>query len=169
MADNLSINDFVQAFSEGFVHPNLFRVTFSGNDIVKGNELLGIACKTAKIPGVTYTEGKYSVDGKYRKFATGADLDPVEFVFLVDAGGSIMKAFDDWGKAIYDFETGEFGFKDEYSCDIIIDILGRDGNKIYTSTIKGAYPTVITSFDLSFENENQVMEYSITFNYLKVA
>lgn len=173
MADNLSINDFVTRFEKGFVHPNLFQVTFSGDNMnsIAGQsvQLLGIACKTAKIPGVTYTEGKFSVNGKYRKFATGADLDPVEFVFIVDAGKEIMTVFDNWGSKIYDMEEGTFGFKDEYTCTITVDILDRAGNVIYTGNIENAYPTVITSFDLGYENENQIMEYSITFNYDKIS
>jgi hypothetical protein len=167
-ADNLTVNDFVTKFSEGFVHPNLFKVTFTDMKI-KGNvELLGLACKSAKIPGVTYTEGKYSVDGKYRKFATGADLDPVEFVFVVDKhanGSDIISIFDEWGTAIYNSHTGEFGFKEAYECEILVEILDRAGNPIYASKLLKAYPTVITSFDLSFESDNQIMEYSITFNY----
>lgn len=171
MADNLKISDFVSKFEDGFIHPNLYQVTFSGNNLskfTKGSEdvkILGLACKTAKIPGVTYTEGKFSVKGKYRKFATGADLDPVEFVFLVDAKGIIIDIFDAWASHIYDMEKGEFGYKDDYTCEIDVAILNRKGEVVYTGIIENAYPTVVTSFDLGYENENQIMEYSITFQY----
>lgn len=173
MADNLKISDFVTKFDKGFVHPNLFQVTFSGPNmqkIAKGStQFLGIACKTAKIPGVTYTEGKFSVDAKYRKFVTGADLDPAEFSFLVDAGKEIMNVFDNWATEIFDMKKGTFGFKNDYICDIQVDILDRAGNSIYTGVLKNAYPTVITAFDLGFENSDQIMEYAITFNYDEIA
>lgn len=167
MAERLSINDFIQAFKEGFVHPNLFRVTFAGPNFV--NDRVSIACKSAIIPGVTYTEGKFSVDGKYRKFVAGADLDPAEFVFYVDKDGKVMKTFDDWGTAIFNMENGEFGFKDEYECTITVEILDRAGETIYKADILKAYPTVITSFDLNYREENRIMEYSITFNYERVS
>jgi len=169
MAEQLSINYFVTTFSNGFIHPNLFKVTFTfetGYNKVSGDlKTLGMACKTAKIPGVTFTEGKYSVDGKFRKFASGADLDPAEFVFLVDNDRRVINLFDSWGAAIYNNQEGSFGFKEEYQCEITVEILDRSGKSIYEGTLHQAYPTVISSFEMSSENENQVMEYNITFNF----
>lgn len=162
------INTFVDKFSGGFIHPNLFRVKVAAGFLK--TDLLNLSCKTAKIPGVTFTEGKYSVDGKYRKFVTGADYDPIDFVFIVDAGGAegseVINAFDTWGAKI--FNGKEFGYKNEYKADIDVEILNRAGEVIYAVTIKDCYPTVITSFELSYETSDSIMEYTISFNYTEV-
>jgi hypothetical protein len=165
-SDIFSINSFVQHFDKGFVYPNLFRATFSGNNIVNGKKMLSYACKSAVIPGVTFTEGKYYVDGYYRKFVTGADYDPVTFTFLCDASMEIIKVFDDWGSAIYN--EGKFGFKEDYKCNILVEIFDRGGAQIYQANIVDAYPTSITSFDLSWDKSGTVMTYDISFNYLMI-
>ena len=46
-------------------------------------------------------------------------------------------------------------------------MLNRDGSILYTTTVIDAYPTNLSGFELSFETDAQVMEYSITFNFLK--
>jgi hypothetical protein len=162
-----SINSFVSHFKEGFVYPNLFRVTFSGNDIVNGKEILTYACKTCSIPGTTFTEGKFYKGGYYNKYVTGADYDPVTFTFICDATMVVIDVFDEWNAKI--MKDGKFGFKDEYKCQITVEILNREGGVIYTAQIIDAYPTNITAFDLSWDNSGKIMTYDIAFNYLKIA
>ncbi len=160
------INDFVSTFKNGFLHSNLFNVTFTENKIVQDNNILSYACKSAQIPGITFNEGKYFVNGYYRKFVSGADYDPITFVFLVDGKSEIIKILDKWGSAIY--KDGKYGFKDDYKCGINIELLNRDGTVSYTSKIIDAYPTNLASFDLSWDNTDQLLDYAVTFNYLTI-
>jgi len=165
-----SLNNFLQHFQHGFVHPNLFRVYFTGSIVNKYGEILTAACKSATIPGTTFTENKFYHEGFYNKFVSGADYDPFTCVFLVDAGkkkgdSKIISCFDEWNTAIYD--DGKFGFKNDYKCDIRFEMLNRDGSVLYETTVIDAYPTNISAFELSSDLKFNVMEYSIMFNFLK--
>ncbi len=166
MANNLSINDFVQKFSSGFARSNLFRVNFFNLPELPHSELLSFACKNIQIPGVTFNESKFLVDGYYRKFVSGADYDPITINFFIDGDGFITKLFTQW--SAYIFSEGKYGFKESYSCNIDIDLLDRIGNVIHKVKIIEAYPTNISALDLAWENSDTLLEYSISFNFLKL-
>ncbi len=164
-----TLNDFKNHFKTGFVFPNLFKVIFSGNEVVnKYKEILSYACKSIQLPGITFNESKYFHEGYYNKFVSGADYDTFPMNFIVDGGGEdskIINCFDDWGALIY--KDGKFGFKKDYECNLEVQILNKDGTSLYTSKLIGVYPVNITPFDLSSENKNRIMEYEINFNFLK--
>ena len=166
-----SLEKFRQQFRDGFIHPNLFKVHFTGNEIVrKYGEILTAACKSTQIPGTTFNENKFYFNGYYNKFVAGADYDPITCTFLVDSGtnkgsSKIISCFDEWNDAIY--SDGKYGFKEDYECEIRFEMFNRNGDVIYESSIIGAYPTNITSFDLSHETKFTIMEYAISFNFLK--
>jgi len=168
-----SLTDFVSTFQRGFVHPNLFEVTFPRlpTALSKYANILRVACKAANIPGTTFTEAQFMHDGYNEKFVSGIDYDPITLTFLVDGGNEtkkdseIIKVFDEWGALI--FSDGKFGFKNDYACDIKYKIFNRDGSELYTTTIIDAYPINITAFDLSSESRFNIMEYNISFNFLK--
>lgn len=167
----LSINEFVTKFNYGFSRLNLFRATFvGGNGLtdtgINGDvSLLSYACKSAQLPGVTFTEGKYSVKSLSRKFVTGIDYDPLAFTFLVDGNARILKLFEQWSAHIY--SNGSFGFKDEYKCQIIIDLLDRKGEIVHQVKIIDAYPTNLAAIDLAWDSSDALTELSVSFNYLR--
>ncbi len=168
-----SLNTFKEKFSRGFVHPNLFKVEFQNlhKSLNNYSDILSFACKSAQIPGTTFNESKYYHQGYYNKFVSGADYDPINLTFIVDGGNKdnkeskIINAFDIWNALI--FNKGKYGFKEDYICDIKFTMFNRDGSILYENTIIDAYPTNITSFELSSDNKFNVMEYNITFNFLK--
>ena len=162
-----TLNTFLQTFKGGFIHPNLFKVTLSGwwGSSTYG-DLLTHACKTATIPGVTYTENKFYHDGYFNKFVSGADYDPFTLIFMVDGGESqVIKCFDEWSKKIFD--DGKFGYQENYVCDIKFEIFNRDGTVAYTTEIIDAYPTNISPIELSFDSNDEILEYPISFNFKK--
>lgn len=164
-----TLNDFIGAFSGGFVHPNLYKVMFSGNSVAERySDILSRACKTAEIPGLTYTENKYFTDGLDQKFVSGLDYDPFPCTFLVDGGdrSQIIECMDAWSELI--FKDGKFGYKENYTCDITFELLNRKNTKFYSVTAIDAYPTNFSSFELSSELTDTLMEYTITFNFLKL-
>ena len=169
-----SIDKFKSSFKHGFVHPNLFRIQFTGGPAFLHkdgvNEMMSLACKSAQIPGTTFPEEKYYHNGRYMKFVNGADYDPFTMVFLVDdtdklGGSKIISVMDDWNAAIYDYEKGKFGFKNDYKADLIISMFNRAGTMIYQSKLLGVYPVNITSFDLSYDTKTTIMDYEVSFNF----
>lgn len=171
MAKSGTLNNFLQEFKYGFVHPNLFSVSFTANPLFDTyGTIMSAACKSAQIPGVTFTEGQYYHEGFYNKFVSGADYDPFTLVFLVDGGSNkseskVISCLDKWSTLI--FNDGKYGFKKDYTCDVTFKMNNRDGTELYTSTVIEAYPTNITAFELSYDSKFNVMEYPITFNFLK--
>lgn len=170
MAVSGTLNEFITQFKYGFVHPNLFRVFFTGlnTELNEYSKMLTTACKSATIPRTTFTESKYYHNGYYNKFVSGADYDAFDLIFYVDAGKTnsmIIDCFDVWNSLIY--SDGKFGFKDDYSCDLEFQILNRNGTTLYSTSVVGVYPTNITAFELSSDIKTDIMTYTISFNFLK--
>ena len=163
-----TLNTFLSIFKDGFVQSNLFRVYITAGGAVGYEDILSAACKSATIPGTTFTENKFYHDGVFNKFVSGADYDPFTLIFMVDQGetrSKIIDCFEEWGNLIY--KDGKYGYKDNYKCDIKFEILNKKGKAIYITEVIDAYPTNISAFDLSFDSDNQFLEYPISFNFLK--
>ena len=166
MSESGTLNTFLQTFKNGFVHPNLFKATFSAiPSLSKYMEKLSSACKSAQIPGITFTEASYYHDGYTHKFVSGADYDPFPMTFIVDGGSEsdVIKCFDEWNELIY--KDGQFGFKEDYEATLDIEMYNRDQSVLYKTKMIGVYPTNITSFDLNWDTKTTVMEYEISFNF----
>ena len=170
MAEKTSINDFISHFNTDFARSNLFHVTISEVNLntPAALEHLKMSCKGVQVPGITFIEGKYILNGFNKKSVIGADLDPITLTFLVDGMGKTLQIFEEWSNKILNKKTGKFGFKENYECDIDIDLLDRAGNNFAIFTLLRAYPTNIDVVDLSWESADTIMEITVSFNFDKM-
>ena len=164
MANKLSINEFVNTITD-FARPNLFQVNFGGIRLSPGGtEHLSAMCKSVQIPGITFIEGKYMLNGFNRKMSIGADFDPITLTFLVDSEGKTIKILREWSNKIFG-ENGTFGFKEDYQTDISISLLDRAGKVYGDIVLINAYPTNIDPVELSYESSDSILEISVSFNF----
>ena len=56
-------------------------------------------------------------------------------------------------------------YRSQYVTDIIIQQLDQRDVPVYTVTLKNAYPTTMTSYELTNSGENQTQKLQITFAY----
>ena len=119
----------------------------------------------------------------------------IVLTFLVDAHGSVPKLFYDWLNTIVNFQVSrghsglnrvvglggiekayqsgayEVGFKDDYSVDLNITVYDKDqqstglGTKVMKLTAYKAYPKEMTSIDMAWVNDSELMRIQVAFTY----
>ena len=60
---------------------------------------------------------------------------------------------------------GTVNYRDDYVSDVIIQQLDKNNIPIYTCTLQNAFPTTISSIELSNASENAIAKVSITMSY----
>lgn len=121
--------------------------------------------------------------------------DDINLTFLVDAHGSIPKLFYDWLSTIVNFTSSqghsglnrvvgldgkenayasgayEVGFKDDYSTDLKITVYDKNGirtdygDPVMELTAFKAFPKAMSSIDMAWQNQDELMRLQIPFAY----
>ncbi len=154
-----SVNTFTSYFSNGLARSTDFKAYFDGG--IVDNLHLHFSCKSITIPGITLNDSVY--DG--RKFATGYDLDSFSASFLVDSDGKTLAEMAKWSNAIYNQQTGKFGWKDDYACDVTILLYTRAMEVANTIKMINTFPINITPIDLSWDTADTIVELSVDFDF----
>lgn len=119
----------------------------------------------------------------------------IVLTFLVDAHGSVPKLFYDWLNTIVNFQVSkghsglnrvvglsgiekayqsgayEVGFKDDYSVNLNITVYDKDqqsaglGTEVMKLTAYKAYPKEMTSIDMAWVNDSELMRIQVAFTY----
>lgn len=154
-------------------------------------ETITLRAESVSFPGMSLA----SADGIPPRFGYGATEgvpyniihDDITVIFGLDDKGIVHKFFYDWldlivshkaygqssaalsraGKSAYEVE-----YKDNYCADITIYVLGPEHNELKYSSeyvmkakIYRAYPKMIPSLNLSFEEKNNYLRFPVQFNY----
>ena len=154
-----TVNNFTSYFNKGIGQANYFETFWSGGGV--SSEHLSKTCKTISIPGITLTDGVY--DG--RKFAVGYDFDSFSATFYIDAEGKTAKEFQRWSNAIYNQETGKFGWKDDYTCTTEVKLYTKNLSTYNTIKIQNVFPVNISPIEMSWDTENTLLEISVSFDF----
>lgn len=143
---------------------------------------LKFLCRSADLPAIEVQTSDFKPRGygPSEKRPTGFELPPLPTVFMVDSNFAVMKFFHRWMQQIvnYDVSAGygsevnggqrpyEFGYRDEYCCNIEIDVYsGNQTDKSYKYTFGHAYPTVVGNVQVAWENAAEIMTLPVQFAY----
>lgn len=163
-----SINAFRTALAGGS-RPNLFRFTFG--TLPSGVSLPGadILIKAGALPG--YTVGVIEVPFRGRRIKVPGDRTFAEWTVTVinNESQTIRKGFEDYMSYIAsnDFSNANLrsGSGVDYTTTITVDQLNDSGNTSKTTTLFQAFPTDVSSIDLSYDTTDAVEEFTVTFQY----
>lgn len=121
--------------------------------------------KSVIIPGKSLKEFSSSYWGAELIVAGNVDMDTFEITWLCDKDMLLRKAFTNWQTDAFDTDSWTANFYIDYAFDISVSILNKMGQTVATITVWGAFPKDLGNVELSFDNDNQPMEFSTTFEY----
>lgn len=158
-----SIDDFKSKLVGGGARSNLFRVILNWPGFAQGDaELASFMIKNAQIPEGVVGAVVTNFRGRQAKFAGDRQFNPINFTVINDTNFAIRNAFERWQNEIGQNQSN-IGQGDHaaYKADFLIQQLDRKHAVIKEYKIIGAFPTNIGAIDLSFDNENQIEEFSV--------
>ena len=165
-----SVNTFKQNLSGGGARPTLFRSFITNPIDASGDFKFEFMCKAAQIPPSTL--GVIEVPFQGRKIKVAGDRTFPEWTVTItnDEDFLIRNALEKWSNAIngHDSNIRQFGATsnpESMKGDGAVEQLGKNGEIIRQYVFRGLWPSDIAPIDLSFEQNDQIEEFVVTFNY----
>lgn len=179
---------------EGMARPTRYLVRFNmPNKIVLGSDqgravatqginnvgsqelarTVGMMCESVEMPARSVTTADSITYGPKRKMPTGYNF-PGE-VQLSVYGDKFLRQrmfFESWQKMIFDLNSHNMNYYDEYTGSVDIMQLGSAGPEAsdrdrvtYMVRLYECYPQTIGSYDYSYGSVNEIVKLPITLNY----
>ena len=164
-----NINDFKAKLAGGGARANQFKVVmpFPGFAQVGGEiETLAFLCKGTTVPGFTVTSVPVNFRGRPIYVAGDRTFETWDVTVYNDTDFLTRNAFERWHNGINNMSDNE-GLTNpaDYQVDAFVDHLDRNGNTIKSYTFRGLWPTTIGAIDLSYDPQDAIEEYAVTFQY----
>lgn len=173
---SLNINEFRSALRGDGARPTLFEIKVSFPTTLGQafpTQDMKLFAKASTLPTSTVGSIIVPYQGRQIKVAGDRVYDDWNVTIINDETFSIRNAFEFWNNAM-DQHTTESGKKrvngasarpDSYVANVTITQLGKQGNKIKEYTLVNAFPYLIGQIDLSFESNDAIEEFDVTFAY----
>lgn len=156
---NLDLSSLVSStLSGGFSFKNIFN---DPRDI-------SLLCQSVNIPGRSFSTYNYAAEGTEQQNAYPYEIidDDCSMKFLVTNDMYMRKMFDKWMGIIYDIKNHKFGFKDDYTVDVTLQMLDKQNTPIYGVRLEKAYPVKISGFELT-QDKDALVELQVDWKYDK--
>lgn len=186
-----SINEFKSRIDRfgGPARTSLFTVELisrKGNPYVRDDEIL-FFCKNVTLPGInieTFSHKQNTMDIPHA-MPVSINSEPLTCVFMLDSEHRVLSFFHSWMQKIVNYSTQgglfasiddqlpyELGYKDEYSCRMVIKYYTTSSSensvRYYEVVLDGVYPTTVQSLDLGWENNDSVAMLPVAFSYDRI-
>ena len=161
-----NINQFKGAMNLDGARPNLFEVT-----IPVFNRKLVFTCKTAQLPGSTLGVVEVPYFGRMIKLAGNRTFTEWTVSVLNDEDFVVRNQIESW---MADINAHERNVADKlyglpglggYAFDSTVDQYGKQGNIIKSYNFVGMWPIDLSPIELSWDANDQIEEYQVTFAY----
>lgn len=170
------VNKFRSALKGDGARPTLFEVTVFFPDALGGGfptPQLTMMAKSATLPGSTIGVIEVPYFGRKIKVAGDRTFDDWTVTIINDEDFNIRNAFEFWQNAMDQYTTnadmkrvnGASADPRSYVADIKIDQFGKMGGvPIKTYYLRNAFPNQVGQIDVSWENNDQIEEFDVTFS-----
>lgn len=178
----IGIEDFAGSIVNGggLARPNLYRVLLPTLPGVNATGMdLNLLCKNLQLPGRQILTNERTIGPKTEKLAYSFAVDDMAMTFYVTNEYEMKKYFDAWSNLVFNQNTYEVNYKDEYVRDVEIHQLARnstgrlvnqspnefrDVKAIYKIVLESAFPTTVNPIELNNE-QNGIVELNIQLSY----
>lgn len=175
----MRIDDFKTALAQGGARSNLFKCTVfwpngqvqgEADSIVGGDALHSFMIKTAALPGSSITSIPVPFRGRQLKVTGDRDFADWSVSVINDNNFSVRNAFERWHDAINGAASNVSGGGmlatsfDTYVGNIEIEQLGRNGQAIKRYRLIGAWPTEVSTIDVSYD-AGDIEEFTVNFTF----
>lgn len=165
-----TIQDFKSNMIGGGARANQFMVQLSFPSYVALGAVAGqraqFLCKAAQLPASTITDVPVQYRGREVHFAGERNFQPWLVTMMNDTTFGIRNALEAWQGGIqeYALTTGRTT-PSEYQVDMSVYQLDRNGAILKQYDFKDAYPTTISTIQLSYDQPNLIEEFEVEFVY----
>lgn len=123
-------------------------------------------CKGAQLPASTIDNTPVNFRGRQVNLAGERTFAPWTVTIINDNDFSMRNAFEQWQNGINDVanNTGRLA-PSQYQADLNVYQLDRNGVPVKHYKIVNAYPTEVSAIELNFDTNNQIEEFTVTFQY----
>ncbi len=134
----------------GAILGSLVRGDFNKNQLITDPRSLTLLCESASLPSRSLTTKEFEFTGKFKeKRVQGYSDADVSFTFLVTNDFYVKRMVDTWQEAIVNSDTNSLGYKDDYTCDVVIQQLNQENEPVYGVRLIGAFPSSIGAMQLT--------------------
>jgi hypothetical protein len=126
---------------------------------------VSILCDSVTLPGRQISTNDFTAGILTKKMPYNYINDDVTMTFHITNDHFMKKYFETWFNSMFDRRNGIMKYKSDYVTDIIIQQLDQRDVPVYTCTLKNAFPTTITGYELTNAGENATQKMSITLSY----
>jgi len=176
MANNFDIDAFRSRLAGGGARPTLFRVILTAPAYVGfPTEDYSMLAKATQLPGssVGFIEVPYW--GRRIKVAGDRTFSDWNVTVINDESFNIRNAFEAWSNAIASYSTnvgsqrtgGATSNPNSYVGQAIIEQYTKDGEVAKSYKLVNLFPTDIGPIEVSWESNNQIEEFQVTFQFDK--
>jgi hypothetical protein len=154
----------------GGARPNQFRVELTFPSFVTLGVVAGqraqFLCKATSLPQSTVENIGVLYRGRQVNFAGERTFQPWSVSIYNDVSFNIRNAFEQWQSGIQNYSTTEGKTNPrDYQVDLQVHQLDRNGATIKSYRFVDAYPTNIGAIALDYEQQNQIEQFDIEFQY----
>lgn len=100
---------------------------------------------------------------------TGREYEPLVVTFRMDSAAANYRAMNDWLNSVEDPQTGLRALPSEVESDIQVNLHDRNGIPHTVCMFSGCIPSAVSSPQLSFEDNNTITTFDVTFAYRVMA
>ena len=159
-----NVTEFTGAIKNGGARPNLFEATIlsPSGDMSDFRYM----CKAAQVPGSTIPAIDVPYFGRQIRVAGNRTFEPWTVTIMNDENFTIRNGLEGWMEKI-NSHVGNNTVLPLESYKTTGDVIhfGKNGGKIARYQFEGLFPTEIGAIELSWENNDQIEEYTVTFAY----
>ena len=164
-----SIDKFRAHLLGGGARANQFRVTITQPSISIGLDVerTSYLVRGASLPAMTLGEIAVPFRGRSIYIAGDRSFDDVwSTIFLNDTDFMIRNAMERWSNGINDLanNTGVVAPAD-YQTDLTVEQMDRDDTVLKSYIFKSAWPTSVSSIELTSDTADAIEEFEVTWRY----
>ena len=161
----LGVDDFKSKLRGGGARPNLFKATINFPAYAQGDvEITSFLCSAAQLPASTLGLITVPFRGRQVKLAGDRTFDVWTPTIINDTDFGVRNAMERWMNRMNNHRqnTGLTNVND-YSADLIVEQLDKDGSTLKTYNFRGCFPTGISPIDLSYASTDVIEEFTVEF------
>lgn len=126
---------------------------------------VSILCDSVTLPGRQISTSEVQTNLLSVKTPYTYINDDVTMSFHITNDHFMKKFFENWFNRMFDRKKMIMKYRSQFTTDVIIQQLDQRDVPVYTVTLKNAFPTSITSYELTNSGENQTQKLTITLSY----
>jgi hypothetical protein len=173
MASGFNISNFkYQGVTFGGARPSLFEVylsipTFVAADTGSDTKFR-FTCQAAQLPAATLSTIEVGYFGRKIKLAGDRTFADWTVQVMNDEDFLVRGMLEKWSNALNKMEANQrqaYVTENDYKATLNVIQYSKDGNVIRSYDIIGAFPSTVDAINLSWDQQNQLETFGVTFSY----